>query len=150
MACHSNLKSSFYLEVPFHIEVRSFSLHQLIITFVFSIWVTLYFDQLVSLRARPEQFGLFWSILYRYQAGISSFAQLLLKDKDTEERRLENLKKKTVAPKLHQLTDVIRGLGSLGNLGRISGTKGNTKALKKLNFHSISRRIVLRRISWKA
>jgi hypothetical protein len=34
--------------------------------------VTLYFDQLVSFRARPEQFGLFRSILYRYQAGISS------------------------------------------------------------------------------
>ena len=33
MACHRNLKSSFYLAVPFHLEVRSFSLHQLIITF---------------------------------------------------------------------------------------------------------------------
>jgi hypothetical protein len=64
----------------------------------------------------------------------NEFAKLLLKDKDTEERRLENLKKKTVSPKLHQLTDVIRGLGSLGESWTHQWDEGNTKALKKIKL----------------
>jgi hypothetical protein len=43
----------------------------------------------------------------------NAIAQLLLKDKATEERRLQNQKKKTVSPKLNELTEVIRELGSL-------------------------------------
>jgi hypothetical protein len=41
------------------------------------------------------------------------FAQLLLKDRSTEARCLQKLERKTVSPKLIDLTNVIRELGSL-------------------------------------
>jgi hypothetical protein len=63
-----------------------------------------------------------------------AFAQLLLKDQSTEERRLQNLERKTVSPKLIDLTNVIRELGSLGESWTHQWDEGNTKSLKKIKL----------------
>lgn len=63
-----------------------------------------------------------------------AFAQLLLKDQSTEERRLQNLERKTVSPKLIDRTNVIRELGSLGESWTHQWDEGNTKSLKKIKL----------------
>ena len=57
-----------------------------------------------------------------------------MKDQCTEERRLQNLEKKNVAPQLNDLTNVIQELGSLGESWTHQWDDGNTKSLKKIKL----------------
>ena len=57
-----------------------------------------------------------------------AFAKLLEKDKKTDDARLETLQKKIVSPKLSELTDVLRNLGSLSETWTHQWEEGNTKA----------------------
>jgi hypothetical protein len=64
----------------------------------------------------------------------NKFAQLLQKDNINEEGRQHNVEKTIVAPRLEQLTDVIRELGSLGSSWSHHWEEGKTKCLKKIKL----------------
>ncbi len=64
----------------------------------------------------------------------NAFAALLEKDKSNDELRLQKLEKKIVSPRLLELTDVIRVLGSLGDGWTHQWEDDNTKALKKIKL----------------
>jgi hypothetical protein len=59
----------------------------------------------------------------------NKFAQLLQKDNTNEEGQLQNVEKTIVAPRLVELTDVIRELGSLGSSWSHHWEEGKTKSL---------------------
>ena len=63
-----------------------------------------------------------------------AFAALLEKDKCNEEVRLQKQEKKKVSPRLVELTNIIRQLGSLGESWSHQWEEGNTKALKKIKL----------------
>ncbi len=64
----------------------------------------------------------------------NKFAQLLQKDNTNEEGRLQNVEKTIVAPRLEELTDVIRELGSLGSSWSHHWEEGKTKCLTKIKL----------------
>jgi hypothetical protein len=64
----------------------------------------------------------------------NKFAQLLQKDNTNEDSRLYNVEKTIVAPRLVELTDVIRELGSLGSSWSHHWEEGKTKSLKKIKL----------------
>jgi len=63
-----------------------------------------------------------------------AFAKLLEKDKDSDDARLQKLQKKVVSPRLGELTDILRQLGSLGETWTHQWEEGNSKALKKIKL----------------
>ena len=63
-----------------------------------------------------------------------TFAKLLEKDKVSDDERLQKLQKKIVSPRLGQLTDILRELGSLGETWTHQWAEGNSKALKKIKL----------------
>ena len=64
----------------------------------------------------------------------NKFAQLLQKENTNEDSRLYNVEKTIVAPRLVELTDIIRVLGALGSSWTHHGEEGKTKCLKKIKL----------------